>query len=76
VCWAAHFGWLHLEGTKLGFLHRTPVLLVFTLLALGELIVDKLPNTPPRTAFLGMSARIIWVGLADMRSLSAVAVGS
>jgi uncharacterized membrane protein len=59
VCWAAHFGWLHLEGTRLGFLERTSALVVFTLLALGELVADKLPNTPPRTAFVGMSARIV-----------------
>jgi uncharacterized membrane protein len=59
VCWGAHFGWLHLVETRLGFLERTSTLVVFTLLALGELVVDKLPNTPPRTALLGMSARIV-----------------
>jgi uncharacterized membrane protein len=59
ACWAAHFGWLQFEGTRLGFLHRTAAVIVFTLFALGELVVDKLPNTPPRTALLGISARIV-----------------
>jgi uncharacterized membrane protein len=59
VCWAAHLGWLHLEETRLGFLHRSAAVIIFTLLALGELVVDKLPNTPPRTAPVGMSARIV-----------------
>lgn len=34
VCWAAHLGWLHFAGTKLAFLGRPVILIVFTLLAL------------------------------------------
>jgi len=34
-------------------------LIVFTLLALVELIADKLPQTPARTAPLGLIARIV-----------------
>jgi uncharacterized membrane protein len=60
VCWAAHLGWLHFAGTKLAFLDRPPILLVLTLLALAELIADKLPNTPARTAPLGLIARIVF----------------
>lgn len=59
VCWGAHFGWLHFAGTKLAFLGRPVTLVVLTLLALGELIADKLPKTPARTAPLGLSARIV-----------------
>ena len=41
-----------------------PVALVlFTLLALIELITDKLPKTPARTASPGLIARIIFGGL-------------
>jgi len=59
VCWAAHLGWLHFAGTKLAFLGHPAALIIFTLLALLELIADKLPNTPARTAPLGLSARIV-----------------
>jgi uncharacterized membrane protein len=58
VCWAAHLGWLQFAGTKLAFLGRPVTLILFTLLALIELIADKLPKTPARTAPLGLSARI------------------
>ena len=60
VCWAAHLGWLHFAGTKLAFLGRPVTLIVFTLLALVELIADKLPQTPARTAPLGLIARIVF----------------
>jgi uncharacterized membrane protein len=49
VCWGAHLGWLKLDGSKLGFLHNNISLGVFTLLAIGELIADKLPFIPSRT---------------------------
>ena len=62
VCWAAHLGWLHFAGTRLAFLNHRSTLIVFTLLAVVELIVDKLPNTPARTAPLGLIARIVFGG--------------
>src|SRR5580700_4371207 len=57
VCWAAHLGWLHFAGTRLAFINHRSTLIVFTLLAVVELIADKLPNTPARTAPLGLIAR-------------------
>jgi uncharacterized membrane protein len=48
VCWGTHLGWLQLDGTKLGFLHHNISLIVFTLLAAGELVADKLPFIPSR----------------------------
>jgi uncharacterized membrane protein len=63
VCWAAHLGWLHFAGTKLAFLGRPATLVVLTLLAVIELIADKLPQTPARTAPLGLIARIVFGGL-------------
>ena len=59
ICWAAHFGWLNLAGTKLAFIGRPAVLVIVTALALGELVADKLPRTPARTAPLGLIARIV-----------------
>jgi uncharacterized membrane protein len=59
VCWAAHLGWLNFAGTKLAFIDRPVTLVVLTLLAVFELIADKLPKTPARTAPLGLIARIV-----------------
>lgn len=59
VSWAARLRWLHLSGTPLGFLGSLAAPLIFTLLAIGELIVDKLPNTPSRKAPTGFIARIV-----------------
>jgi uncharacterized membrane protein len=38
--------------------------IVLTVLAVGELVTDKLPKTPPRTAPLGFGARIIMGGFS------------
>jgi uncharacterized membrane protein len=59
VCWAAHFGWLHFDGTRLAFVHHRSTLIVFTALAVAELIADKLPKTPARTAPVGLTARLV-----------------
>ena len=41
-----HLGWLHLGGTGLGFLAKPVAMYIFVLLAIGELIADKLPVVP------------------------------
>ena len=58
VAWAAHLGWIHLQSTPLAFMGSTAAVAVLTLMALGELIADKLPTTPSRLSALGMGARI------------------
>jgi uncharacterized membrane protein len=65
VCWAAHFGWLDFAGAKLAFIDRPVTLIVLTLLAVIELIADKLPN-PARTAPPGVIARIVLGGLCGV----------
>jgi uncharacterized membrane protein len=59
VCWAAHLGWLNLASNKLAFMDRPVTLTLLTLLAVAELIADKLPKTPARTAPPGLIARIV-----------------
>jgi len=66
VCWAAHFGWLHFAGTKFAFIAHRSTLTVFTLLAIVELVLDKLPNTPARTAPVGLIARIVLGGASGL----------
>ena len=75
VCWAAHFGWLRFDGTRLAFLDKPALLAVITLLAIGELITDKLPRTPSRTAPLGLTARIV-LGGASAAALAVSARGN
>jgi uncharacterized membrane protein len=63
VAWAAHFGWLNLHNSALGFMSSTAVVAIFSLLAIGELVADKLPMIPKRTAPGPLLARIITGGL-------------
>jgi uncharacterized membrane protein len=58
TAWAAHLGRLTLER-PLSLIGSLPSVIVFSILAVGELIVDKLPRTPNRTALLGVIARIL-----------------
>jgi uncharacterized membrane protein len=58
VAWAAYLGWINLHGSPLAFMGSPWAVGVFTLLALAELVSDQLPSTPPRTAAVGLSARI------------------
>ena len=50
VSWAAKLGWLHLENTWLAFLGFAFTPYILTVMALGELVADKLPKTPSRKA--------------------------
>jgi uncharacterized membrane protein len=59
VSWAAALRWLHLDNTPLAFLGFAATPYIFTVLAIGELIADKLPRTPSRKAPPGLIARIL-----------------
>ena len=59
VAWAAHLRWINLSGSSLAFMGSAWAVGIFTLGALGEFIADKLPNTPARTAAVGLGARIV-----------------
>ena len=64
VAWAANRHWLNLDNSLLAFMGSTAAVAVFTLLALGELVVDKLPSTPNRTRLLGLIGRSVTGGLS------------
>jgi uncharacterized membrane protein len=59
VSWAARLGWLHLENTGLAFLGYVATSYTLSVLAVGELINDKLPKTPSRKAPVPFIARIV-----------------
>jgi len=48
--WAARLGILAVTGTPLAFMGFKYTPIIFTILAIGELINDKLPKTPSRKA--------------------------
>jgi uncharacterized membrane protein len=62
TAWAVHLGWLKLDGS-LTLIGSLPSVVIFTLLAVVELVADKLPQTPSRTAPPGLIARILMGGL-------------
>jgi uncharacterized membrane protein len=64
VAWAAHLGSLNLHGSPLAFMGSTATVAIFSTFAIGELVADKLPKTPKRTAFAPLLARILLGGLS------------
>jgi uncharacterized membrane protein len=59
VSWAARLGRLHLENTWLAFLGFAATPYILSVLAIGELIADKLPKTPSRKATVGFMTRLV-----------------
>jgi uncharacterized membrane protein len=63
VAWAVHLGWLRL-ARPLSLVGSLPAVIILSALALTEIVFDKLPNTPNRTAPIGLIARIVTGGFA------------
>ncbi len=63
VAWAAHLGWMNLNGSPFAFMGSTIAVVIFSLLAVFELIGDLRPSTPKRTAPVPLIARILMGGL-------------
>lgn len=84
VSLAAHNGNLDLEGTPLAFLGSSRLSKVIVVMELGELVGDKLPKTPSRSALpplLGRAASGALVGAAvfvsdGRRATTGAALGS
>lgn len=64
---AAHQGWVTLTGTPFAFLATTAALVITVVLALGEIVVDKLPKTPSRLRPAGL------IGRTSLGAITAVA---
>jgi uncharacterized membrane protein len=56
---AVHHHHERLTGTPFSFLTTMPAHIIIVLLAIGELILDKLPNTPSRLAPPGLIGRAL-----------------
>src|SRR5690242_11440531 len=59
VTWAANRHWIGLPGRRLRFLKKNAATSIVSALAVGELVADKLPFTPGRTAPPALGARIL-----------------
>ena len=70
VSWAARLGWLRLEGTPLAFFGFAATPYIWSALAIGELINDKLPKTGSRKEPPQFGVRIV------MGALSGAAIGA
>lgn len=62
AAWAIHLGWLKVDG-PLSIIGSIPSVVILTVLAVGELVFDKLPNTPSRTSAPGLITRIVTGGV-------------
>lgn len=63
VSWAASLGVLPLVGTPLAWLGWRFTPWIVSLLAVGELVTDQLPNTPSRKVPLQFGTRVVMGGL-------------
>jgi uncharacterized membrane protein len=70
VSWAASSGRLPLQGTWLAFLGFRATPFITSLLAVGELVTDKLPKTPSRLVPPQFGARV------SMGALTGAAIGA
>lgn len=59
VAWGAHLSWLNLHSAPLAFMGSTAAVAIFSVLAIAELIADKLPMMSKRTAPAPLMARIV-----------------
>jgi len=64
LCWFAFVGALPVDGTWASWTGRLVTAIIFTVLAIAELIADKLPRTPDRTSTGPLLARLFFGGLA------------
>lgn len=64
VSWAAYLSWIDLSQSALAFMGYNWTPWIFSLLAIAELVNDKLPNTPSRKVPPQFGARVIMGALA------------
>jgi uncharacterized membrane protein len=59
LVWMLHVEHVRILGSPLYFLHKTEPLVILSILAIAELIFDKLPFTPSRLKIPGIVGRVI-----------------
>ncbi|HJT80278.1 MAG TPA: DUF4126 family protein [Chthoniobacterales bacterium] len=64
VSWMAVWGWTPVAGSPFWFIGKTGFAVAITILAVVELIADKLPQIPARTQLMPLVARFVTGGIA------------
>jgi len=64
ISWAAVLHWINLNNTWASWVGNLITAIIFSVLAVGELFLDKQPKTPPRTAPPSFIGRLIAGGFA------------
>jgi uncharacterized membrane protein len=59
TAWGAHLKWLSVSNSFFAWMGSIVTVAIFTLLALFELVMDKLPSTPSRLRPAGLIGRTI-----------------
>jgi uncharacterized membrane protein len=72
LCWYAYATYLPVDGTWAQWTQKLWVAILFTVLAVGEYVGDKLPKTPNRIAPMPLLARLVFGGLVG--SIAATAL--
>jgi uncharacterized membrane protein len=72
LCWFAYLGYLPVDTTWASWTARPISVAIFTILAVGELVADKLPRTPNRIAPGPLFGRLALGGLVG--SIAATAM--
>jgi uncharacterized membrane protein len=63
LCWFVYKGHLQLDGNWDAWATKRPTAIIFTVLAVAEYVVDKLPRTPNRTSPGPLMVRVVLGGL-------------
>ena len=64
VAWAGALGWINVDDTWAQWVAHPITVAVLTILALGELVTDKLPSTPSRRVPMQFGARLATGGFS------------
>ena len=64
VSWAAHLKWIGFTNSHWAFIGSLPATIIFSGLAVGEIVNDKLPKTPGRTTPGPLIGRLVLGGFS------------
>lgn len=59
LAWGAYLGWFSVSGTALAFMGSFWSVMIFSVLAIAELVSDQLPGTPSRKVPIQFGTRVI-----------------
>lgn len=68
LVWMLQLHHIRILGSPLYFLHKTPAIVILTILAVMELLADKLPFTPSRLRLPGLVGRVIFGAICGIVS--------